>query len=62
MDSQKEYDLFVAKVSKAVIDIRNDFDHLSPENQKRFAEAASAVLKGYGYAITANDVLQRLAR
>lgn len=60
MNSQQEYDLFVAKVSKAVQDIKDDFDHLSPENQKRFAEMASALLKGYGYAITAEDLLRKL--
>lgn len=60
MNSQQEYDLFVAKVSNAVQDIKDDFDHLSPENQKRFAETASALLKGYGYAITVEDLLRKL--
>ena len=60
MNSQKEYDEFIAKALKAGQDIRNDFDNLSEENKLRFRQQANAVLKGYGYAITIEELMQRL--
>lgn len=59
MDSQHEYEQFLAKFLKTIRDIKNDFNHLSPENQQRFAKEANAVLKGYGYAITAEDLIRK---
>lgn len=59
MNSQQEYEQFLAKLSKAICDLKNDFNHLSPENQQRFAREANMTLKKYGYAITVEDLMQK---
>ena len=59
MNSQQEYELFMAKLSKTIRDIKDDFNRLTPENRQRFAYEANAFLKGYGYAITVEDLRQK---
>lgn len=59
MNSQQEYEQFLAKFLKTIQDIKDDFNHLSSENQQRFASEASTVLKRYGYAITVEDLMQK---
>ena len=58
MNSQQEYEQFLVKFLKTVQDTKDDFNHLSPENQQRFAKEVNAVLRGYGYAITVEDLMQ----
>ena len=60
MNSQQEYEQFLVKFSKIIRGIKDDFNHLSPENQQRFAKDANAVLRGYGYVITVEDLMQKL--
>lgn len=57
MNSQQEYEQFMAKFFKAVRDTQNDFKNLSSENQQRFAQEANAFLKSFGYAITVEDLM-----
>ena len=59
MNSQQEYEQFLAKFLKTIQDIKDDFNHLSSENQQRFANEANLALKGYGYAITVEDLMQK---
>lgn len=59
MNSQQEYEQFLAKFLKTIRDIKKDFNDLSSGNQQRFAQEANAVLKGYGYAITVEDLMQK---
>lgn len=59
MNSQQEYEQFLAKLSKAICDLKNDFNHLSPDNQQRFAREANMTLKKYGYAITVEDLMRK---
>ena len=62
MNSQQEYEKFLAKFLKTVQDVRRDFDELSPENQQRFLQEANKFLKGYGYAITVEDLVHTCYR
>lgn len=62
MNSQQEYEIFMAKLMKAKQDIIDDFNHLSPENQRRFAYEVNALLRGYGYTITLEDLMRRWFR
>lgn len=59
MNSQQEYDVFVAKLAKAVMDLEKDFYHLSPENQQRFLSTTNTVLRGYGCAVTIEELIRR---
>ena len=59
MNSQKEYEQFLAKFLKTIQDIKDDFNHLSSENQQRFAKEANTALKGYGFAITVEDLIKK---
>ena len=59
MNSQQEYEQFLAKFLKTVQDIKDDFNHLSSENQQRFANEANLALKVYGYVITVEDLMQK---
>lgn len=59
MDPQKEYNQFLAKLQKSAQEIHNDFKRLSMENQQRFAEEANAALRGYGYTIAVDDLMQK---
>lgn len=59
MNSQQEYEQFLAKFLKTIQDLKSDFNDLSPENQQRFAYEANAFLKGYGYAITVEDLMRK---
>lgn len=58
MNPQQEYEKFLAKFSKTVYDLKNDFNNLSPENQQRIAQEANAILREYGRAITFEDLMQ----
>lgn len=58
MTSQMEFAQFMTKLMKSAQDIKNDFSHLSPENQARFAQTANQFLRGHGYAITIEDLLR----
>ena len=50
MISQQEYENFVAKLSKTAFDLNAEFEKLSVENQKRFAENMNVLLESYGFA------------
>lgn len=58
MNSQQEYEKFLAKFSKTVHELKNDFNNLSHENQQRITQEANAVLREYGRAITFEDLMQ----
>ena len=59
MNSQQEYEQFMVKFSKAIRDIKDDFHHLSPENQQRISKEANAFLREYGRAITLEDLMRK---
>lgn len=59
MNSQQEYEQFMAKLFKSALDIQSDFKNLSFENQQRFFNEANAFLKGYGCVIAIEDLLRR---
>lgn len=50
MTSQQEYERFVAKLSKTAFDLKAEFEKLSVENQKRFAENMNVLLESYGFS------------
>lgn len=62
MDSQQEYNQFIAKLLKSAREAQNDFIHLSPENQRRFAQRATVFMKEYGIAISKEELLQKFLR
>ena len=59
MNSQQEYEQFLAKLSKAIYDIKNDFNHLSPENQQRVETEVNAFLKQFSHAVTLRDIMSQ---
>lgn len=58
MNSQQEYEQFWLKFSKTIRDIEDDFNHLSPENQQRISQEATAILRSYGHTITFEDLMR----
>ena len=50
MTSQQEYEKFVAKLSKTAFDLNAEFEKLSVENQKHFAENMNVLLESYGFS------------
>ena len=58
MNSQQEYEQFMAKFAQSLKDIKDGFNSLSLENQQRFANEANTLLKSYGYAITVEDLMR----
>lgn len=58
MNSQQEYELFLAKAAKAFDDIRDAFDELSPMNKARVMQEANARIRALGYTITVEDLMR----
>lgn len=59
MNSQQEYEKFLAKLLNTIRDIESNFNNLSPENRQRFTQEANLFLQRYGYAITFEDLMQK---
>ena len=58
MNSQQEYEMFMAKVAKALDDIRDALDELSPMNKARVMQEANARIRALGYTITIEDLMR----
>jgi len=58
MNSQQEYEMFMAKLGKAIYELQDDFNKLSYENKQRFALRINEFMKGYSRAITVDDLMR----
>lgn len=59
MNSQQEYEQFVAKFCKAARDVQEDFNRLSPENKQRVETEVNAFLKQFSHAVTLRDIMSQ---
>ena len=57
MNSQQEYEKFVAKFLRTTLELKSDFGHLSVENQQRFVTNLNMLLRYYGCTVTLKDLL-----
>lgn len=55
MHSHKEYDEFVERFLKAVREIEDDLETLTPEDKQRFMDNANSILKAHGYSVTIGE-------
>ena len=59
MNSQQEYEQFMAKFHKTMRDIQEDINRLSPENKQRVENEANAFLKQFSHAVTLRDIMSQ---
>lgn len=58
MTDQQEYNVFMAKFSDKIRELRKDFSELSDTNQRRFVEMCQTVLDANGIVV-AMEVLEK---
>ena len=59
MNSQQEYEQFMAKFHKTMRDIQEDISRLSPESRQRVEAEAIAFLKQVSHAVTLQGIMSQ---
>lgn len=58
MNSQQEYEKFMASFFDKVRELQNEFSDLSEGTKQRVSQEANAYLKGMGYQVVFEDLMR----